>query len=154
VRRHGWVLAGVVALLLAGCGAAVTREQQAQQDALRYEQQIGQINTAAAQPAASPLQTRDRLDTAVRAYARLHPPALLRSLHRQLRRAFRDELHSVRTGLRATAAGDGRRIRTAQAQNAQARAAVTRALRRVAARIGRCRASLAACLPPASGAGA
>ncbi|UTI62601.1 hypothetical protein NBH00_14665 [Paraconexibacter antarcticus] len=144
------------ALAAAGCGSGgIGREQQAQQDALQYEQQIGQINTAAAVPAVSAQDTRDRLAATVKRYAALHPPTFLRTLHRRILRALRDELRSVKGGLRATAAGDGAGIGRAQVANARSRAGVTRLLGQIAARIGRCRTSLPACVPasPSTGSG-
>lgn len=152
--RRGLVTALMfAALLAAGCGGGVGREQQAQQDALGYEQQVGQINTAAAMPSASPAQTRDRLAAAVKAYDALRPPAILRPVHRRTLRALRHELRSVRDGLRATAAGDAAGIRAAETQGARARAAVTRALAQMTARVARCRASLPACVPASASAG-
>lgn len=148
-RQRLAVMLVLAATPVAGCGGgAVGREQHAQQDALRYEQRLGQINTAAAAPSVSPQETRDRLAATVKAYATLQPPALLRPVHRRVLRALRDELRSVKDGLRATAAGDGAGIRSAQARGARSRAAVARALRQVATQVGRCRASLPACVPP------
>lgn len=149
-RPLAWFALLLTGLVAAGCGSSVAAGQREQQAVLRYEQIIGDINTAAARPTTSPQRVQSQLAAAVRRYATLDAPAVLRPTHRHLLRALRRELRSVRDGLRATTRGDLAGIRAARALGDRSRRAVAAALAQITTQVGKCRAALPACLAPAS----
>jgi hypothetical protein len=134
-------LASLAAALLAGCGQSA--QVRLQRHEIVYQQRVAAIDKPFAHPSAKPRRDEQLLRRAIAEYEALRPPPPLRGLDAQLIEGLKRELEAFSNGLAAN--GNPAGVTRAEGLGARARAEVNRALRRLGALIGACRANAARC---------